>query len=348
MYYTRLGDTGLVVSRLCFGTMTFGLAQEGAQRRIAKVDLGTAKTLVDTALEAGINFFDTADAYGGRQSEVMLGQALGTRRKDVVIATKVGFRHTDVLTNTGLSRRYIMQSAEDSLQRLNTDYIDVYIVHRVDPSTPLEETLETLNDLVRRGMVRYVGFSNWPAWKAATAVGLQRQHSWAKFIVAQMYYSLLGRDLEHEVVPFVKDAGMGTMIWSPLVGGFLTGKYTPDSLHDDTSRMSDPGNEFIPFSQAHGFQVVEALRNIAEVHSASVAQIALAWLLSKAYVSTIIIGASQLRQLEDNLGSVTIRLGQDEIQSLDDLTAPAAMYPNWFAAQTPDTRLANALKGGDR
>lgn len=343
MQYRTLGNTGLIVSRLTFGSMTFGTVDG---HRIAKVAQDSANALVDRALDAGVNFFDTADGYAAGQSETILGAALGSRRQDVVVSTKVGFRYSDTLINSGLSRRYIMQSAENSLKRLNTDYIDVYIVHRVDPFTPMEETLEALDDLVRQGKVRYVGFSNWPAWKAAKAVGLQERHGWARFITAQVYYSLLGRDLESDIVPFVQDAGIGTMIWSPLVAGLLTGKYTRENPGGDgDGRLRDPNDSWIPVDVDHAFDVIDELQSIAAAHNATVAQIALAWLLAKEHVNTIVIGASKMRQLDDNIGALNIALTQDELQRLDDLTAPRETYPNWFARQADDMQLTDALMG---
>src|SRR5579871_6857170 len=220
MQYARLGDSGLVVSKLAFGAMTFGSSQ-GIFAHISKVDASLANQLVGKAMDAGVNFFNTADGYTGGQSEEILGGALRARRKDVVIATKVGFRTGDALLHQGLSRQHIMASAEGSLRRLATDYIDVYLAHKHDPYTPLEETLETLDDLVRQGKVRYTGFSNWPAWLASKAVGFQNQHDWARFRAAELYYSLIGRDVEHELAPFTQDAGIGIMAWSPLAGGIL-------------------------------------------------------------------------------------------------------------------------------
>jgi len=340
MEYTRFGNTGLVVSRLAFGAMTFG---SGNIPSIYKVDEGNARALVDRALEAGVNFFDTADAYAEGQSERILGQVLGTRRQDVVIATKVGMRNGAGIDQTGLSRRHVLASCEASLSRLGTDYVDLYIVHRFDPVTPVEETLEALNDLVRSGKVRYVGFSNWSAWQAAKAVGLQEKHGWARFAGAQMYYSLVGRDIEHEVLPFVQDAGIGTMIWSPLASGFLSGKYTRENLNDQDNRLS--GFDFLPFDKEAGFRLVDAMRPIAKAHSASVAQIALAWLLHKPGVSTILVGASKLHQLEDNLGATAVKLTAAELKTLDETSPHAAYYPTWFTERLRDPVIVNALSG---
>lgn len=347
MQYTRLGNTGLIVSRLCFGTMTFG-TPEGEWSKIAKVGPEAAQPLVDMALDAGINFFDTADAYTGGESERILSQALGKRRQDVIIATKAGFRTTDKLTRCGLSRRHLMLSAEESLRRLNTDYIDLYIVHRDDPFTPLEETLETLDDLVRSGKVRYIGYSNWPAWKGAKAVGLQREHGWTKFTAAQMYYSLIGRDIEHEVIPFVEDAGIGTMIWSPLAGGFLSGKYQRNGVDRQGDRLAIQQetsyiDSFVPLRGEQGFDTIDLVRTIADNHDASVAQVALAWVLAKSGIGSVIVGASKLHQLEDNLGAVDLQLSADEMAQLDEMTCPESPYPRWFGEKTLDLMTVDAL-----
>jgi aryl-alcohol dehydrogenase-like predicted oxidoreductase len=340
MQYTRLGNTGLIVSKFAFGCMTFG-SGEGAFSSVYKVDQTVANELVARALDAGVNFFNTADAYANGQSEAMLGQALGKRRQDVVIATKVGMRTSEALIGQGLSRQHIIASVQGSLKRLKTDYIDVYLVHRLDTYTPIEETLETLNDIVRQGMVRYIGFSNWPAWIAAKAVGLQHERGWAQFRAAEMYYSLVGRDLEYEIVPFAQDAGIGIMVWSPLAGGFLTGKYTREHPQGDGGRLT--GFDIIPFDREHGYDVVEKLREIGKQHNASPAQVALAWLLARPYVTSILIGASKVSQLQDNLGAASLQLSADEMAILDKLTEPRAVYPNWFNASIYDAQVRDAL-----
>lgn len=340
MQYARLGNSGLVVSKLAFGAMTFG-AGSGANASIYKLDQQAADALVAQALEAGVNFFNTADGYAGGQSEQMLGKALASRRFDAVIATKVGFRTGEALIRSGLSRRHILASAEGSLRRLGTDYIDVYLVHRLDPFTPLEETLEALDSLVRQGKVRYVGYSNWPAWLAAKAIGLQQKHGWARFVAAEMYYSLIGRDLEHEIVPFAQDAGIGIMVWSPLAGGFLSGKYTRDDPTGGGGRLT--GFDFIPFEREQGYTVVDALKAIAADYNAAPAQVALAWLLARPAIASVLVGASKPEQLADNLAAANLQLRAEQRQSLDELTAPTALYPNWFNAKTIDEEVRNAL-----
>lgn len=339
--YARLGNTGLIVSRFAFGCMTFGSA-EGPLGSVYKVDQAGANELVARALDAGINFFNTADAYANGQSEIMLGKALGKRRQDVVIATKVGMRMSEALIDQGLSRQHILASVQGSLKRLNTDYIDLYLVHRLDPYTPVEETLEALDAIVKQGMVRYIGFSNWPAWLAAKAVGLQHEHHWAQFRAAEMYYSLVGRDLEHEIAPFVEDAGIGIMVWSPLASGFLSGKYTRENPGGNGGRLT--GFDILPFDRERGYDVVEKLREIGRQHNASPAQVALAWLLSRPPVTSILVGASKMSQLQDNLGAASLELSADELAVLDTLTKPTATYPNWFNATIYDAQVREALE----
>jgi aryl-alcohol dehydrogenase-like predicted oxidoreductase len=342
MQYTRLGDTGLIVSRLSLGAMTFGSSQ-GVFASVSKVDEKLAHEMTARTLDAGINHFNTADGYTGGQSEQILGRALGARRKDVIVSTKAGFRSGEALLHQGLSRQHILASVEGSLQRLGTDYIDLYLVHKLDPFTPVEETLEALNDVVRQGKVRYVGFSNWPAWRAAEAVGLQKEHDWARFRAAELYYSLLGRDVEHELAPFTQAAGIGIMVWSPLAGGFLTGKYTKENPVGDGGRLT--GFDFLPYDRNFGQQVVERLRKIGQAHETTPAQVALAWVLAQRHVATILIGANKLTQLEDNLGAINLQLTSEELADLNQLTAPAPIYPNWFNERTVDPVASKALSG---
>jgi len=340
MQYTTLGNTGLVVSRLAFGAMTFGEGQlvPGVTNSI---DQSMADQMVGRVIEAGINLFDTADAYTNGQSEVMLGKALAQRRDEVIIATKAGFRSGNALTDAGLSYRHIMMAAEASLKRLNTDYIDLYQLHIPDPLTPLEETLRALEALVRQGKVRYIGYSNFPAWQAATMVGLQKHHNYAQFSAAQMYYSLLGRDLEHEVVPFVEAAGLGILVWSPLAGGFLSGKYTRENPTPEGARL----NEFKlpPIDVEQGYDVVDAIKQIAQAHDASSAQVAIAWILTKPFITSVIVGANKRHQLEDNLQAADLTLSTAELEQLDTLTASPALYPGWMQALGWDAKVKAAL-----
>jgi aryl-alcohol dehydrogenase-like predicted oxidoreductase len=340
MKYATLGNTGLIVSRLAFGAMTFtaGNKDVGA---VYKVEAGLADELVGRALDAGVNFFDTADAYAGGESETLLGAALKPHRDRVVIATKVGFRTGSPLTQAGLSRRHILWSVDQSLKRLGTDWIDVYIVHREDPFTPLEETLATLDAVVRAGKVRYIGFSNWSAWKTAAALEIQRREGWAPFTHGQMYYSLLGRDLERDVLPMMRRYGIGLTVWSPLAGGFLSGKYTPENLSDPDTRYG--GFDILPFDKARGFELVERMRAIAAGHGASVAQVAIAWLLARNAVTSVIVGAAKRYQLDDNLAAADLALSPAEIAALEAATALAPVYPNWFMEKLGDGPSATAL-----
>jgi aryl-alcohol dehydrogenase-like predicted oxidoreductase len=339
MQFTRLGNTGLVVSRLSFGNMTFG--SDPRFPAVAKVDLDTARAMIHRAFDAGVNFFDTADGYSGGEAERYLGEFLGEKRKDAVVATKVGFRSGAPVTQAGLSRRHILEGCESSLKKLNTDWIDLYIVHRYDAYTPMEETLEALNDLVRSGKVRYIGFSNWPAWRAAAALEIQRARGWAQFTSGQMYYSLLGRDLDHDFVPFLRATGTGMTVWSPLAGGFLSGKYARDVEVSKEDRFS--GFNFIPFDKEAAYRLIDEMRLIGQAHGASVAQIALAWLLAKPYVTSVIIGASKMSQLEDNLKAADVQLREPELAKLDEMTALPVIYPNWFNERTVDAAHKEAL-----
>jgi aryl-alcohol dehydrogenase-like predicted oxidoreductase len=340
MQYTQLGSTGLIVSRLAFGAMTFtqGNKDIGA---IYKVGAQLADELVGRALGAGITLFDTADAYAGGESETLLGQALRSHRDDVVIATKVGFRTGTPLTRTGLSRRHILWSVDQSLRRLGTDWIDLYIAHREDPHTPLEDTLAALDAVVKAGKVRYLGFSNWAAWRVAAALEIQKANGFAPFTHGQMYYSLLGRDVERDVIPMMSRYGLGLTVWSPLASGFLSGKYTRQSLSDPNNRIS--GWDFFPFDKEEGFRLVERLRAMATAHEASVAQVAIAWLLAKKAVTSVLLGATKRSQLDDNLGAADLKLTDAEVAELDAATPLPPVYPNWFNANLVDQPVAQAL-----
>jgi aryl-alcohol dehydrogenase-like predicted oxidoreductase len=340
MQFSMLGNTGLLVSRLCFGAMTFR-QENTAFAAVAKVRDKEADAMVRRALDAGINFFDTADVYSAGESEIMLGAALKSRRNDVVIATKVAGRFGPAITQSGLNRRHILMSVDQSLQRLGTDWIDVYIVHREDPFTPLEETLQALDDVVRAGKVRYLGFSNWSAWKVSAALEMQRANNWARFTHGQMYYSLVGRDIEHDVVPMMQHYQIGLTAWSPLASGFLSGKYTRDNLKDPSNRIG--AVDFLPMDKELAFSVVEKMRTIAQRHNASVAQVALAWVLARPAVTSVIIGATKSSQLEDNLGAIKVKLAPEELQQLSDMTAPPLLYPNWYKQVFGDKMVEEAL-----
>ena len=341
MQYVRLGNTGLIVSRLCLGTMTFGL--DAGIPALNKVDLETAGIMIRDSMESGVNFFDTADGYANGQSETMLGELLSSVRHDVVIATKVGFRTGSPVTQAGLSRRHILSACDASLRRLNTDYIDLYQVHKEDPCTPLEETLEALDALVRQGKVRYLGFSNWSAWKAAMALQIQKANGWAEFTSGQMHYSLINRDVEYEVVPFMRHSGVGLIVWSPLAGGFLSGKYTRENIEDGDNRHS--AFDIVPFDREAGFSLVERVRPIAARHGANVAAVAMGWLLAKTGVSSIIIGAANVRQLQANLAAARLRLTAEDVEELDRATTQKPLYPHSYNARVLDQVQQQALAG---
>lgn len=346
MQYALLGNTGLTVSRLAFGAMTFTAGNKDLGT-IYKVGADLAGELVGRALDAGINFFDTADGYAGGESEAMLGAALKSHRDEVVIATKVGFRTGPALVRAGLSRRHILWSVDQSLKRLGTDWIDVYIAHRDDPYTPLEETLAALDAVVRAGKVRYLGFSNWSAWKAAAALEIQRANGLAPFTHGQMYYSLLGRDVERDIIPMMRRYGLGLTVWSPLASGLLSGKYTRQTLTDPNNRLS--GFDILPIDKEEAFKLVERMRGMASAHDASVAQIAIAWLLARQAVTSVIVGSTKLSQLEDNLRADAVALTAAEIAELDAATALGPVYPNLFTETIAQDRpVAEALANRPR
>lgn len=340
MRYTTLGNTGLVVSRLAFGAMTFGQGTLVADLK-TRIGQTQADRMVKLAVDAGVNFFDTADMYTSGQSETILGKALGAHRKDAVIATKCGFRSAEGLNAAGLAYGYVLSSIEGSLKRLGTDYIDLFFLHIPDPFTPLEETARALEQAVRSGKVRHVGVSNYPAWKAATLLGIQQRLGYAPVCAMQMYYSLLGRDLEAEVVPFLEHTGLGLMVWSPLAGGFLSGKYTRKNPVPKDARRAR--FDFPPASVERGYAVVEALGRIAKKRQATVAQTALAWVLARPFVTSVLVGANSEAQLTDNLGAAGLDLAPDELAALDALTAPAPTYPGWMQPMGRDAAKMKAF-----
>lgn len=345
MLYSRLGTSGLIVSRLCLGTMTFGAG--GGNPAIARTRADEAEAIVGAAIDAGINFLDTADIYSGGESEEMLGKAIAGRRDELVIATKAGWRTGKPLNRSGLSAGHLHWSIDQSLRRLNTDHVDVYIAHRDDAHTPLEETLEALDAIVRAGKARYLGASNWPAWKISAALELQRANGWARFTHIQMMYSLLGRQVEHQLLPMADHYGLGLTAWSPLAGGFLSGKYTRENLSDPNNRLS--GFDALPIDKEKGFALVERMREMAAAHDATVAQVALAWVLSKPGVSSVLIGASNLSQLHDNVAAADLQLTDAELAELDRETH---VDPDFTVGVTrvPDGPIVAALgaRPGDR
>ena len=330
MRYNLLGRSGLAVSELCLGTMTFG-GSEGMWGLIGQLRQDEADALVKAALDAGVNFFDTANVYANGVSEQILGQSLrnlGVDRREVVIATKVLGPMGQGPNAAGASRGHILDQIEASLARLQLDHVDLYQIHGVDPVTPIEETLEALDTLVRRGAVRYVGLSNWAAWQVAKALGISAARGLARIVSLQSYYTLVGRDLEREVVPMALSEGVGLMVWSPLAGGFLSGKYSRDDEKAGEGRRAI--FDFPPVDRDRGYAVIDALRRIAAAKGATVAQVAIAWLLHQKAVSSVIVGAKRPEQLVDNLGAADLALDAEDLAALDEVSRLAPEYPGWM------------------
>jgi aryl-alcohol dehydrogenase-like predicted oxidoreductase len=318
------------------GAMTFGGA-EGIFKAIGGLPQHDVDALVENSIDAGINFFDTANVYSGGESETMLGKALGSKRKDIVVASKVFGRMGKGANEVGLSRLHIMHEAEASLERMNTDYIDLYQIHGFDAVTPLEETLSALTDLVRQGKVRYIGCSNLAAWQIMKALGISAMRHLEKFVTLQAYYSLAGRELEREIVPMLLDQKLGLLVWSPLAGGLLSGKFTRGGAVDNDARRTK--FTFPPVDQEKAYDIVDVMRTVAERHSATVAQVALAWLLHQPSVTSVIIGAKKTTQLKDNLGAVDVKLSAEDLKQLDEVSKLRPEYPGWmFGVQGADRR----------
>lgn len=334
-----LGGTGLLVSEICLGTMTFGGG--GFWTAIGSLDQSAADAIVARALDAGVNFIDTADVYSGGLSEEITGAALrnsGRPRTDVVLATKVYGQMGPGRNDRGASRGHIMDGVKASLKRLGTDYIDLYQIHGTDPITPVEETLQALDDLVRQGHVRYVGVSNWQAWKLMKALGLSEKNGWARPATLQAYYTIAGRDLERGIAPLLLAEKVGLMVWSPLAGGLLSGKYGRDGAGtNDGRRVSF---DFPPVNKDRAFDCIDVMRPIAEARGVSVAQIALAYVLAKPFVMSAIIGAKTVAQLDDNLAATDIRLTAEELARLDAVSALPAEYPGWMLERQGADRAA--------
>ncbi len=340
MRYNQLGRTGLYVSELCLGAMTFGGGDNsGFWGAIGSLDQKEVDAIVGRSLAAGVNFIDTANVYHQGRSEELVGQSLknlGVKRSDVVVATKVYGGMGPGPNDRGASRGHIMDQAEASLKRLQTDHIDLYQIHANDPVTPIEETLRALDDLVRRGMVRYVGVSNWAAWRVAKALGISERRDYARFETVQAYYSIAGRDLERELVPMMREEKLGLMVWSPLAGGLLSGKYGPGTPDPEGARRA--AFDFPPVNKDRAWACVAAMRKIAEAKGATVARVALAWLLHQPVVTSVIIGAKRVDQLEDNLGAVDVELTPEELKTLDEVSRLPDEYPGWMLN----------FQGGDR
>jgi aryl-alcohol dehydrogenase-like predicted oxidoreductase len=327
MKYRKLGNTGLIVSELALGTMQFG-------KKMNLGNLGQDDTtrMVKLALERGINFIDTADVYSLGESETLLGNSLKGIRSEIVLATKVRLPMGGNLNTSGATRVNIMREVEASLQRLQTDYIDLYQVHGWDSITPLEETVRTLDDLVRQGKVRYIGLSNLMSWQAATAVMLQERLGLEKYVTAQMYYSLVGRELEYEFQSFAEYHNIGILVWSPLAGGFLAGKYSRENPAPAGTRFAEAG-QFVPFDKEKGYRVVEVLKEVARRHDASASAVALAWLLQRPAISSVIIAARKAEHLEDNIRASELQLSEDDVRQLDAASDPGTPYPKWMVLQ---------------
>jgi aryl-alcohol dehydrogenase-like predicted oxidoreductase len=323
-----LGNTGVRVSELCFGAMTFG--GKGYWKNIGQVEQKEADEIVNMAIEGGINFFDTADVYSEGRSEEILGKALGNKRKDIVLATKVRGRTGAGPNDVGLSRKHIIDSCNGSLKRLGTEYIDLYHVHSFDPRTPLDETLRALDDLVREGKVRYIGASNFMGWQLMKALAISEKQNLEKFVTLQAFYSLIARDLENELVPLSLDQKLGILTWSPLGGGFLTGKYRRGKPRPEGARRSNPTDQFLQFDEEKGFDIVDELEKTARNHGATITQSALNYLLRKPGVTSVIIGAKNKEQLADNLKTMDWEMTAEEVSRLDELSKPPRVYPYWM------------------
>ena len=330
MEFATLGNTGLLVSKLCFGTMTFGDGR-GLFKVIGAVDQTGADELVKASVDGGINFFDTADVYTEGESEKILGQSLknlNIARTNVVIATKVYGRVGPGRNDVGASRGHIMDGVEASLRRLQTDHIDLYQIHGNDAVTPVEETLRALESLVQQGKVRYIGCSNWQAWKIAKALGVSEFKSLARFDTLQAYYSIAGRELEREIIPLLVSEKVGLLVWSPLAGGLLSGKFSRTNQKPADSRRTD--FDFPIVDKERTWKILDVMAPIAKAHGCSAARLSLAWLLAKPVVTSVIIGAKRLDQLEDNLAAVELALTPDELRQLDEVSALPPEYPGWM------------------
>jgi aryl-alcohol dehydrogenase-like predicted oxidoreductase len=329
MKYNFLGNTGLLVSELCFGTMTFG--GTGIWENIGKLQQGAVNELMKVVVDSGINFIDTANVYSYGQSEQLLGQSikdLGLNRNELVIATKVRGRMDESKNNVGLSRYHIFQSVDASLERLQLDHIDILYVHGVDGRTPVEEIMRSLNDMVLTGKVRYVAVCNWPAWMVMKALGIAEKYGWNKFAGMQYFYALAGRDIEREILPLALDQNLAVMPWSPLAGGFLSGKYTRNNQTADGSRRDT--FDFPPINKEKAYDIIDVIAGIGKQHNASVAEVALAWVRQQKGITSTIIGAKNVEQLNANIKSTEVQLSEDDLKKIDEESALPKEYPGWM------------------
>ncbi len=329
MRHHSLGRTGLFVSELCLGTMTFG-GSDGIWASMGALPQADAERLVGQAIDGGINFIDTADVYSAGESEIITGQALRNLkipRENVIVATKVFGEMGKSPNSRGLTRHHIQDGIKASLKRLQFDHIDLYQVHGFDPATPIEETVRALDQVVRQGHVRYVGVSNWAAWQIMKAVGIAERLGLSRFESLQAYYSVAGRDLEREIVPMLRSEGLGLLVWSPLAGGLLSGKYAKGAAEAGSRRSAF---DFPPVDGPRANACIEVMRAIAEAHSVSIARVALAWLLHQPQVTSVIVGAKRPDQLADNIAAAEIALSAQEIAALDKVSVLPAEYPGWM------------------
>jgi aryl-alcohol dehydrogenase-like predicted oxidoreductase len=341
MEYRQLGRSGLRVSALALGTMTFG--GKGNFGAVGATDVEGARRQIDMAIGAGVNLIDTADAYSQGTAEEIVGRAIQGKRDDLLLSTKVRMATGDGPNDAGLSRYHIINGVEASLRRLGTDHIDIYHVHEWDGQTPLDETLETLDTLVRSGKVRYLAASNYAGWQLMKALAVADAHDYQRFVAQQIYYSLESRDAEYELVPLAVDQGLGIMVWSPLAGGLLSGKFRRNAEQPENSRqLSEEWNEPPVRDQEKLYDTIEVLADVAQAHGASVAQVALAWLLGRPAVTSLVIGARTDEQLRGNLAAADLVLGTDERAALDKVSAPELIYPHWHQANTSADRLSPA------
>ena len=344
MRYRLLGRSGLLVSEICLGTMTYG--GKGRWAPIGKLGLSDVEGQVKQAFDAGINFIDTANVYSEGDSESLLGEALKNLRlprEELVVATKVRIRMGPGPNQVGLSRGHILDSVDASLRRLQLNHIDLLQIHGQDVATPMEETLRALEDLVRSGNVRYIGISNHSAWQTMKAVSISKEHGWNRFESIQAYYSLASRDIEREIVPMALDQGLGVLVWSPLAGGLLSGKFSENDKGPEGARRTS--FDFPPLDRPRAFRAVEAMRPIAAKHGVSVARIALAWLLHQPVVTSVIVGAKTREQLADNIAATDVKLSEAEMQALNEASTLPPEYPGWmFARQNQDRFPGGAIK----
>ncbi|MER5465855.1 aldo/keto reductase [Streptomyces sp. NPDC002668] len=336
MQYEQMGATGVFVSRIALGTMTFGGAGTLPWSLVGALDDKAADELVGLALDAGVNLIDTADMYAAGACEGILGRVLGPRRQDVLLATKVFARMGTGPNDLGLSRLWVTRALENSLRRLRTDHIDLYQIHSFDPLTPVEETLAALDDAVRQGKIRYIGASNLAAWQMMKFLGASQTRGLESFVSQQVYYSLAGRDIEREILPMAADRKLATLVWSPLAGGFLSGKFDRNGTSDDTARRALA--DFPPVDRERGWDIVDELRAVAARHGVSAARVAIAWTLARPGITSVIVGAKRPGQLTENLAATDLALTDEDLADLDAASAPPTPYPDW-AQGAPEDRL---------